>query len=59
MQDTLNALEALAEYELKNSVGPEANAIVEFTVQTKTDIIKLALEKNDDKVETDLKVHYC
>lgn len=56
MQDTLNALEALAEYELKKSVGQEANAIVEFTVPARNDIIELVLEKDDDKVETDLKV---
>uniref|UniRef100_A0A8C9WYA0 Complement C4B (Chido/Rodgers blood group) n=1 Tax=Sander lucioperca TaxID=283035 RepID=A0A8C9WYA0_SANLU len=54
-QDTVVALEALAEYELKRSVSPEANLIAEFTVQGKTDIVKLAL-RNKEKVETDLKV---
>ncbi|XP_031154830.1 complement C4-B [Sander lucioperca] len=53
-QDTVVALEALAEYELKRSVSPEANLIAEFTVQGKTDIVKLAL-RNKEKVETDLK----
>lgn len=55
VQDTVVALEALAEYELKRSVSPEANLIAEFTVQGKTDIVKLAL-RNKEKVETDLKV---
>ncbi|XP_068180444.1 complement C4-B isoform X2 [Antennarius striatus] len=54
-QDTFNALEALAEYELKRSVHPEANLIAEFTVAGKSDIIKIALEKRKDKVEKDLK----
>ncbi|XP_032374181.1 complement C4-B [Etheostoma spectabile] len=53
-QDTVVALEALAEYELKRSVSPETNLIAEFTVQGKTDIVKLALT-NNEKVETNLK----
>lgn len=56
VQDTLNALEALVEYELKRSVSPEANLIAEFTVPGKGDIVKLTLEKKEDKVETELKV---
>lgn len=56
VQDTLNALEALVEYELKRSVSPEANLIAEFTVPGRGHIIKLTLEKKEDKVETDLKV---
>lgn len=50
------ALEALAEYDLKRSVHPEANLIAEFTVPGKTDIIKLSLENKKERVETDLKV---
>ncbi|XP_042345143.1 complement C4-B [Plectropomus leopardus] len=53
-QDTIMALEALAEYELKRSVSPEANLIAEFTAQGKKDIIKLALKNKKEKVETDL-----
>lgn len=55
-QDTMMALEALAEYELKRDTNPDANLIAEFRVSGKTDILKLALEKKKDKVETDLKV---
>ncbi|XP_044063498.1 complement C4-B isoform X2 [Siniperca chuatsi] len=54
-QDTIMALEALAEYELKRSVSPEANLIAEFTVPGKRDIVKLVLENKKEKVETDLK----
>ncbi|XP_038567629.1 complement C4-B-like [Micropterus salmoides] len=54
-QDTIMALEALAEYELKRSVSPEANLIAEFTVPGKKDIVKLVLENKKEKVETDLK----
>ncbi|XP_074510063.1 complement C4-B [Sebastes fasciatus] len=54
-QDTIMALEALAEYELKRFVSPEVNLIAEFTVQGKRDIVKLALENKKQKVETDLK----
>uniref|UniRef100_A0A8C2YZB7 Complement C4B (Chido/Rodgers blood group) n=1 Tax=Cyclopterus lumpus TaxID=8103 RepID=A0A8C2YZB7_CYCLU len=54
-QDTIMALEALAEYELKRAVSPEVNLIAEFTVQGKRDIVKLALENKKEKVETDLK----
>lgn len=56
VQDTIMALEALAEYELKRSVSPEANLIAEFTVQGRIEIVKLALENKKEKVETDLKV---
>lgn len=55
-QDTIMALEALAEYELKRSISPEANLIAEFTVPGKADIVKLALENKKEKVETDLQV---
>ncbi|KAG8010142.1 Complement C4-B, partial [Nibea albiflora] len=53
--DTIMALEALAEYELKRAVSPEANAIAEFSVPGRTDIVRLAMERKKDKVETDLK----
>lgn len=55
-QDTIMALEALAEYELKRSVRPETNLIAEFTTPGKRDIVKLELENKKHKVETDLKV---
>ncbi|XP_040901233.1 complement C4-B [Toxotes jaculatrix] len=53
-QDTIMALEALAEYELKRSVSPEANLIAEFTVPGKRDIVRLTMQ-NKEKVEADLK----
>ncbi|XP_071324887.1 complement C4-B [Trachinotus anak] len=53
-QDTVMALEALAEYELKRAISPEANLIVEFRVPGRNDIVTLALE-NKEKAETDLK----
>lgn len=56
VQDTLNALDALAEYELQKSVNPEVNVIAEFSIPTRTDIIRLALENKRDRVETNLKV---
>lgn len=56
IQDTLNALEALAEYELKRPALPEARLDAEFTVKGRHDIVKLALDKKEDRVETDLKV---
>ncbi|KAF0045303.1 hypothetical protein F2P81_001832 [Scophthalmus maximus] len=52
--DTIMALEALAEYELKRSVSPQTNLIAEFTVPTKRDIVKLTVG-NKEKVEADLK----
>lgn len=56
VQDTLNALEALAEYELKRPAIPEARLDAEFTVPGRNDIVKLVLDKKEDRVETDLKV---
>ncbi|XP_023280702.1 complement C4-like [Seriola lalandi dorsalis] len=53
-QDTVMALEALAEYDLKRSNSPAANLIAEFRVPGKNDIVTIALE-NKEKVETDLK----
>ncbi|KAF3839878.1 hypothetical protein F7725_018595 [Dissostichus mawsoni] len=54
-QDTIMALEALAEYELKRSTSPEANLIAEFTVPGRRDIAKLTLKNKKERVETDLK----
>ncbi|XP_054451933.1 complement C4-like [Anoplopoma fimbria] len=54
-QDTVMALEALAEYDLKRFARSEVNLIAEFTVQGKQDIVKLALVNGKEKVETDLK----
>ena len=56
VQDTIMALEALAEYQLKRPVSSDANVLAEFTVPgSKKDIVKLEL-KNQEKVETNLKV---
>ncbi|KAI9536511.1 hypothetical protein NQZ68_032306 [Dissostichus eleginoides] len=54
-QDTIMALEALAEYELKRNTSPEANLIAEFTVPGRRDIAKLTLKNKKERVETDLK----
>ncbi|XP_020493080.2 complement C4-B [Labrus bergylta] len=54
-QDTVMALEALAEYELKRPVTPEASLNAVFTSPGKRDILKLQLENKKDKVEKDLK----
>lgn len=56
VQDTLNALEALAEYSLRWSVSPEVSIVGEFSVKGRNEIIKLELEKGKHRVETDLKV---
>lgn len=56
MQDTINALDALAEYSLKSSVSPDVNAVGEFSVEGRNEVIKLELEKGENRVETDLKV---
>ncbi|XP_039974312.1 complement C4-B isoform X2 [Xiphias gladius] len=53
-QDTIMALEALAEYELKRPINPEANIIAELTFPGRKDIVKLTMESKQ-KVETDLK----
>uniref|UniRef100_A0A665VDN5 Complement 4B (Chido blood group) n=1 Tax=Echeneis naucrates TaxID=173247 RepID=A0A665VDN5_ECHNA len=53
-QDTIMALEALAEYDLKRLNRPEANLIAEFSVQGRGEIIRLTLDRKD-KVETNLK----
>ncbi|XP_053183414.1 complement C4-B isoform X2 [Scomber japonicus] len=53
-QDTVMALEALSEYELKRSLRPAANLVAEFSVPGKSNIVKLALE-NKERVEVDLR----
>lgn len=54
-QDTIMALEALAEYGLMLATSPDVNVAAEFTVQGKTNIVKLELENKWERVETDLK----
>lgn len=56
VQDTNMALQALSEYELYATTRPEANVIAEFTVPGRKDIVNLALENTNEKVERDLKV---
>nr|XP_046255837.1 complement C4-B [Scatophagus argus] len=53
-QDTIIALEALAEYEIKRLASPETNLITEFTVLGKSDIVRLELQ-GQDRIETSLK----
>lgn len=55
VKDTVMALEALSEYELKKP-RPDGNIKAEFTVPGRTEIVTLALQNKNDKVETDLKV---
>ncbi|XP_034554348.1 complement C4-B isoform X2 [Notolabrus celidotus] len=54
-QDTVMALEALAEYEIKRPASTEANLKAVFTSPGKRDILKLNLENKKDRVERDLK----
>ncbi|XP_059196181.1 complement C4-like [Centropristis striata] len=54
-QDTMVALEALAEHELRRPDRPATNLIAEFTVKGRNDIVTLQLENKKEKVETDLK----
>uniref|UniRef100_A0A3P9C6P4 Complement C4B (Chido/Rodgers blood group) n=1 Tax=Maylandia zebra TaxID=106582 RepID=A0A3P9C6P4_9CICH len=54
-QDTLVALEALAEYELKKSASSETRMKAEFTSPTRNEIVTLQLENKKERVETDLK----
>ncbi|XP_053288658.1 complement C4-B [Pleuronectes platessa] len=53
-QDTIMALEALAEYQLNRPVSSDSTLFAEFTVPGRTDIVKLELE-NQEKVEINLK----
>ncbi|KAK5862446.1 hypothetical protein PBY51_017843 [Eleginops maclovinus] len=54
-QNTIMALEALAEYEIKRAARPETNLIAEFTAKGKRDVVKLTLNNKNERVETDLK----
>ncbi|XP_017282054.1 complement C4-like [Kryptolebias marmoratus] len=53
-QDTVMALEALSEYELKRP-RPDGKIKAELTVPGKTEIVTLALQNRKEKVEADLK----
>lgn len=56
-KDTVMALEALSEYELKRyKPEPDANMMAMFTVPGKTNLVTLAVENNKEKIETDLEV---
>lgn len=55
-QDTLSALEALAEYELKRPAIPETRMEAEFTAPGRRDVVKLVYDGKEDRVETSLKV---
>lgn len=55
-QDTLSALEALAEYELRRPAIPETRMEAEFTALGKRDSIRLVLDGKEDRVETNLMV---
>ncbi|XP_006801498.1 complement C4-like [Neolamprologus brichardi] len=54
-QDTLMALEALAEYELKKPPSPEPKLKADFTSAGRNEIVTLQLENKKEKVETSLK----
>lgn len=54
-QDTLSALEALAEYELKRPAIPETRMEAEFTAPGRRDVVKLVYDGKEDRVETSLK----
>ncbi|XP_061572619.1 complement C4-B [Cololabis saira] len=54
-QDTIMALEALSEYELKKRPSPETNMKAEFTVPGKQDIVRLSMANKKEKVETSLR----
>ncbi|CAN9514332.1 unnamed protein product [Ophioblennius macclurei] len=54
-QDTVMALEALAEYELKRASVPETHVTAKFTSPSKSNVITLELANRKEKVETDLK----
>lgn len=54
-KDTVVALEALAEYEIKKP-RPEGNIEAVLTIPGKTDSVTIALMDKKEKVEADLKV---
>lgn len=55
-QDTLSALEALAEYELKRPEASETRIKAEFTAQGRREVVRLVLDGTEDRVEANLKV---
>lgn len=55
VKDTVVALEALAEYEIKKP-RPKGNIKAEFTVPGKAEVVTLELKNMKEKVETELKV---
>uniref|UniRef100_A0A672KKA6 Complement C4-like n=1 Tax=Sinocyclocheilus grahami TaxID=75366 RepID=A0A672KKA6_SINGR len=55
-QDTIMGLEALSEYALSIPEVPVSKINAQFTVQGRSEMEKLLLEKNENKVETELKV---
>lgn len=57
-QDTIIALEALSEYELKKPETPETNVIAEFSVPGRSDIVTLTLANKKEKVEGNLQVPF-
>lgn len=56
IQDTLSALEALAEYELQRPTASTTRIEAEFTAQGRRDVIKLVLDGTENRVETNLRV---
>uniref|UniRef100_A0A673NBC1 Complement C4-like n=1 Tax=Sinocyclocheilus rhinocerous TaxID=307959 RepID=A0A673NBC1_9TELE len=54
-QDTIMGLEALSEYALSIPEVPVSKINAQFTVQGRSEMEKLLLEKNENKVETELK----
>ncbi|XP_030606148.1 complement C4-B-like isoform X2 [Archocentrus centrarchus] len=54
-QDTVVALEALSEYELKRPASPETEMNAEFTSPGRNERVTLQLENKKERVETDLK----
>uniref|UniRef100_A0A672KGF7 Complement C4-like n=1 Tax=Sinocyclocheilus grahami TaxID=75366 RepID=A0A672KGF7_SINGR len=57
-QDTIMGLEALSEYALSIPEVPVSKINAQFTVQGRSEMEKLLLEKNENKVETELKGHF-
>uniref|UniRef100_A0A3P9GZE4 Complement 4B (Chido blood group) n=1 Tax=Oryzias latipes TaxID=8090 RepID=A0A3P9GZE4_ORYLA len=53
--DTILALEALSEYELKKGECPEAHVEAEFSVTGKNQVVWLSMKNNKEKVETEMK----
>ncbi|KAM9724101.1 complement C4-B isoform 1-T1 [Menidia menidia] len=54
-QDTVVALEALSEYELKRPKRPDSKIKAHFTVKGRNEVVEIKLESGKEKVEIDLK----